>query len=590
MDKIVKIFFLGLFFSVSVNALAQTTKKVQVQIKHADSLIQSQSIPDVQRLIGNVKIEHEDVVMFCDSAYSYEKVNEINGYGNVHIIKGDTLNLYSNFVTYNSDIRWAKAKYNVKLINKTTTLTTDSLNYDMNLSIGYYDNYGTIIDSTTTLNSKIGEYHAKFDKAYFKQEVKVITPDNTIDSDTLIYETTTGIATIVGPTNIYNDQWNIYTTNGIHNTHTGKSDLHSRSVITSENQTISADEIFYDKTTGNVIANGNADMHDIPNRAIVKGNKVFYNEFSLKSVVTDSAQFWYYSSVDTLFLHADTLKTYPDAIPDQKIVQAYYGARFYRADLQGKCDSMVYWTRDSTMQMFYEPVIWSDKNQISSQYIEMITEDSENQTILMFENAFIIAQRDSTKFNQIKGRDMTGHIRNKDLYRVDVDGNGQSIFYVEDETGIIGVNEIECSEITIYLRNNKIFRINFGKLPDGQITPMFQVLSDIEFRLPDFVWHADVKPLSQYDIFRKVGAPKNKYIPNSVISRLTTNNPAPEEVSESGEDIDSGLIEETEGFETEIDSDSIDETEIEDNTESEALENKDQTHSIDDTDTSTEEE
>ena len=563
MDKIVKIFFLGLFFLVSVNALAQTTKKVQIQIKHADSLIQSQNIPDVQRLIGNVIIEHEDVIMFCDSAYSYEKVNEIEGYGNVHIIKGDTLNLYSNFVTYNSDTRWAKAKYNVRLINKTTTLTTDSLNYDMELSIGYYDNYGTIVDSTTTLNSKIGEYHAKFDKAYFKQEVKVVTPDNTIDSDTLIYETTTGIATIVGPTNIYNDQWNIYTTNGIHDTHTGKSDLHSRSVITSENQTISADEIFYDKTTGDVIANGNADMHDIPNRAIVKGNKVFYNEFSLKSIVTDSAQFWYYSSVDTLFLHADTLKTYPDVIPDQKIVQAYYGARFYRADLQGKCDSMVYWTRDSTMQMFYEPVIWSDKNQMSSQYMEMITEDTENQTVLMFENAFIIAQRDSTKFNQIKGRDMTGHITNRNLYRIDVDGNGQSIYYMEDETGIIGVNEIECSKIIIYLKNNKIFRTNFAELPDGQITPMFQVLSDMEFRLPDFVWHADIKPLSQYDIFRKAGAPKNKYIPNSAISRSTANRSASEETSGSGE-VDSGSTDEipdTENSENDIDSGLIDGTE-----------------------------
>ena len=517
MDKIVKILLITfLSLGIITTTSAQEQKSQKVIIKHADKWRVTAGI-NAQRLLGNVEMTHEDIVMYCDSAYFFEDINLIDGYGNVRIIKGDTLNLYSNFVTYNADTRWAKAKYNVKLINKSTTLTTDSLNYDMNTNIGYYDNYGTIIDSTTTLYSKIGEYHADFDKAFFKHEVKMVTPDYILESDTLIYETTTGIATIVGPTNIYNEQTNLFATSGTHNTQTGISNLYDRPVITSNEQNeqeITANRIFYDKIKGDVFAYGNVEMHDRPNQVIVKGNKVFYNEFSLQSVVSDSAQFWYYSSVDTIFVHADTLKTYPDIDPDQKIVQAFYGARFFRPDLQGKCDSMVYWTRDSTMQMFYEPVIWSEQNQMSSEYIEMITDDNENQTVLMFENSLIIAQRDSSKYNQIKGRDMTGHIRKKELHRIDVDGNGQSIYYLEDETGIIGVNELESSNIIIYLKDSKVRQIKYSNNPDGQTVPIHQVI-DSEYRLNGFAWHANIRPMSQYDIFRRVGQPTKKYIPES---------------------------------------------------------------------------
>jgi hypothetical protein len=48
------------------------------------------------------------------------------------------------------------------------------------------------------------------------------------------------------------------------------------------------------------------------------------------ATVTDSALFMMYSEKDTLFLHADTLRTMPDTIPDEKLIKAYYGTRFFR--------------------------------------------------------------------------------------------------------------------------------------------------------------------------------------------------------------------------------------------------------------------
>ena len=44
----------------------------------------------VKRLIGNVRLKHEDALMFCDSAYVYSKTNKMDAYGHVRIVQGDS--------------------------------------------------------------------------------------------------------------------------------------------------------------------------------------------------------------------------------------------------------------------------------------------------------------------------------------------------------------------------------------------------------------------------------------------------------------------------------------------------------------------
>ncbi|MBK5203453.1 MAG: organic solvent tolerance protein OstA [Prolixibacteraceae bacterium] len=480
-----------------------TEQRKRVKITHADSLIHNKSFANnIQRLIGNVRLRHEQIVIFCDSAYSYADTNMVDGYSHVHIIKSDTLHLFADFINYNGDLNIAKAKGHVKLINKKTTLTSDSLNYDMNAGIGYYNNYGTIKDSTSTLHSKIGEYHVNNDKAFFKTNVHGTANGYTLKSDTLIYQPKSGIVSIVGPTNIFNEENNLVASEGTYNTKTGKADLFKRPVITRENNKIIANTIYYEKATGNGKAFGNAELYDLKNHIIVKGNHVDYNDSLQTAMATDSAQLIYYSERDTFFLHADTLSSCPDdSIPEQKILKAYYHVKFFRKDLQGKCDSMVYLTRDSTTQMFHEPVIWSQSNQLSADFIKIETDDKDNKTAYLNDNAFIIARQDTGLYNQIKGRKMIGHIYQNSLYKIYVDGNGESLYYATDDNGIFGLNNVKCSSIMIYLKNSKINKINLISSPEGTLTPIGE-LSETDKTLSHFIWMDDIRPKSQYDIFK----------------------------------------------------------------------------------------
>jgi lipopolysaccharide export system protein LptA len=111
---------------------------------------------DVRRLIDNVKLSHENLILYCDSAWSYTETNAVDAFGKVHIISNDTLNLFANFIHYNGQSSLAKAFGKVKLKDPRLTLTTDTLDYDMKNDIGYYNCWGTVVDSSNTLTSRIG--------------------------------------------------------------------------------------------------------------------------------------------------------------------------------------------------------------------------------------------------------------------------------------------------------------------------------------------------------------------------------------------------------------------------------------------------
>ncbi|MFV0365389.1 MAG: OstA-like protein [Mangrovibacterium sp.] len=481
------------------SAFAQNKKRVNID--HTDKMQHNkQIVANANRLIGHVKITHEDIVMFCDSAYSYNDTNMVDAFGSVHIIKADTLHMYAHFVNYNGDTQWAIAERNVRLVNKQTTLTTDVLNYDMNANIGYYDDYGTLVDSTNVLHSRVGEYYANSDKAYFKKEVDGQTPDYRMLSDTLIYSPSTGITTIVGPTTCYNENDTLYASEGFYDTQNKYAELHNYPVVKTEKQLIKAKSIFLDQNTSDGIAIDNASIQDYDQKIIIKGNRIKYNDQKQVSLVTDSAHALLYSNIDTLYMHADTLHTFPDTIPNQKIVLGYYGVQFFREDLQGKCDSTAYFSADSTLRLYHEPLVWSQSNQLSADYMEMLINDSIHQEFHLEKNSFIISQEDSIKYNQIKGRDMIGYIINKQLKRINVDGNGQSIYYAYDSKGLIGLNKAMGSKIGINLEQSRVSKITFYTNPDGQLIPPFMI-GDQDRILAGFKWQDLIRPKSIYDIF-----------------------------------------------------------------------------------------
>jgi lipopolysaccharide export system protein LptA len=488
----------------TTNSLAQQKVRKTIVIENADYLLYDQTVIDnAQRLIGNVRLRHQNMVLSCDSAWSYTHSNSVDAFGNVHIVSNDTLQMYARKINYNGDLSIAKARGNVVLKDPKLTLTTDSLDFDTKNEIGYYTTGGKIVDSTNTLTSIIGRYFSQQNELFFKDSVVLVNKDYIMTCDTMKYNTHTEIVYILGPTHIVGDSSYLYSEKGWFNTKENISELLKNSTIRKGDTQLQGNYIYYNDNNGDGFARGNVIINDYKNSIIVAGNNATYNDFTQYAFITDSALFIQYEGADSLFLHSDTLYTQPDTLAkDQKMVNCFRNVRFYRDDMQGICDSLVYFSNDSTIHLHFDPVLWSENNQMTADYIELINNYPPPNRVIMKDNSFIIQEIDSLKFNQIKGKNMIGFISEAKLYKIDVNGNGQSIYYPADDKSYIGMNKAESSNISISITDNKINRISFLSSPIGTMNPLFpdQVPTDSKF--PGFDWKDMQRPLNKYDIFR----------------------------------------------------------------------------------------
>lgn len=516
-------FLIIILFCFCLPAFSQETKRVD--ILNADFLESDESIAkDVTRLVGNVNIRHENILMWCDSAYTYAGTNKVDAFGNVHILQGDTLNLYAEKIFYDGDISFAQAIGNVKLENKSTTLFTDTLDYDLDANIAYYNNFGKIIDSTNVLTSIIGEYFIDDDMAHFYKEVEGYNEKYTLTSDTLHYNTKTGIFFIEGPTIIRDSTNTLYAEDGWYDTETGEAELFKNPVVSNEKQQLKASVIKYNDADGYSNATGAVQLEDFESHVLITGNYGTYSKSLEIATITDSAVFMSYSetNIDTLFIHADTLRAIPDEVEGKRIVMAFHGVRFFRSDLQGICDSLVYFSKDSLVQLHYLPVIWNDINQLSAEYIEMQQFPDAPNELRLVNNSFIISEQETDKYNQIKGKNMVGYIVKNELNNIEVDGNGETLYYVDEKGDIFALNKAVSSNISIRFKEGKVNKIAFLKPTEGVFNPL-EFINNEETTLRGFEWKINQRPLSKQDIFRHDIAQNNSSAQENIQETIQEN-------------------------------------------------------------------
>ncbi|HLO57361.1 MAG TPA: OstA-like protein [Bacteroidales bacterium] len=491
-----------LIFVLLLGNVSFAQRQVEITQK-ADYLEQAQDIAQgAYRLIGNVMFTHQGTVMYCDSAYWFRDKNSLEAFSRVHLVQGDTVNLYGDYLTYDGNIKIAQIKRNVKLIGRNTTLTTRELEFNTGTSTAYYTKHANIVSGENKLRSRIGYYYSRQEMYYFNDSVVLTNPKYTIYSDTLRYHTLTKVAYFFGPTEIIGDSSYIYCEDGWYNTDTDISMLKQKALVRNKDQVIKGDSLYYERNTGYGEGFSHIEVFDSVQNVILRGNHAFINQKKDSAVLTNQAMFVYITGEqDSVFVHADTLRASTDSAGN-RVLKAYFGVRLFKSDLQGMCDSLFYTTSDSILRLYRQPVLWSGVNQLSADYIEIWTKNKEVDQVHMQQTAFIINEEDTGKFNQIKGKNMIGYFRNNEAYKIDVKGNGQTVYYAKDKNELVGVNVAQSSNLTIHLKNNKPDDIRFYVKPNGVTYPL-TVAPPEELILKDFKWLQDMRPAKMEDIFLK---------------------------------------------------------------------------------------
>jgi len=507
MAEIVKIRFLLLLPLLIFPSLLPAQEKnipgkKKVEILHSDEGFFE---GDLRRLRFNVRLKHKETYMTCDSAHYYESADLVKAFGNIHIFKGDTLHLYGQHLIYDSRAETAEVSDGVIFINNKTTLYTDHIFYDMANEVARYETGGKILNEDNVLTSKIGIYYTKENILNFKDSVMLVNPDYTMYSDTLVYNTETEIAFFHGPTEVVGDSLRTRCEEGWHDTRNEITLLKGNARVDNLKQIITADSIYYEAENGYGTAFFDVTISDLTRDVIVKGNKAWYYEDPEMFTITDSAQFIQVSDGEFMYLHADTLKSVVSAIDsanDKRLLRAWYGCRLFSDDLQAKCDSISYSLTDSVIKMYYEPILWSEDNQLTADSVFLFTENDAMERMELYNSAFVIEQIDPDRFNQIKGKNLTGYFRENKIYLIEVRGNGENIYYAIENEQLMGVNQSTCANMDIYIEDGNIKRIFMLSSPEGSLDPPLHISASAR-KLDNFNWLEELKPKDRYDIFRR---------------------------------------------------------------------------------------
>jgi lipopolysaccharide export system protein LptA len=317
-----------LLFLFPICLSAQQKTKIILQSSERSRIITKTDITYLRKPV----FKQDNAILTCDSAVFYTAKNYFEAYNNVHINQADTINIYSDFLTYDGNAKLAHLTSNVRLVDKSSVLTTNVLDYSMGPKVGTYVDGGKIVNKDATITSKNGFYFANTRDAYFRYNVLVVTEQSTIKSDTLRYNTLTNWAYFYGPTNIKEkDGGNLYTENGAYNTKTRYAYFGKNNLYTSGSRSMKGDSLYYDGTAGYGRAVRNITFRDTVDKMLMRGQLGLYYKADQRTIVTknayagmgtsDSIVLKNVKQPDSLWLGADTLETQMVLLKTLKLIK-----------------------------------------------------------------------------------------------------------------------------------------------------------------------------------------------------------------------------------------------------------------------------
>ena len=198
-------------------------------------------------------------------------------------------------------------------------------------------------------------------------------------------------------------------------------------------------------------------------------------------------------SIDSLVAPRDSI---------YRLLKGFRNVKIYRSDFQTVCDSMTAISTDSTIHLYIDPVLWNENNLITSDVMDIFTENQQLTRAEFIGSPMMVSQLDTTHYNQVAGKTMTAYFFNNQIYRNDVNGNAQTIYYMQDgepvEITMMGV--IESGEISFFIEDKQVVQITYRGDPVYNFYPMDKIPPTQDIRLKGFKWEGARRP-SQAEVF-----------------------------------------------------------------------------------------
>ena len=196
---------------------------------------------------------------------------------------------------------------------------------------------------------------------------------------------------------------------------------------------------------------------------------------------------------DSVPTAADTTRT--DSI--YRLVKAYRNVRMYRTDAQMACDSMVSVSTDSIIHLYIDPVLWNNSNQIASDEVDIFTRNRQIERAEFIGSPIMVSEIDSTNYNQVAGKVMIAYFRHNDIYRNDVNGNVQTIYFQREDEDLPEVTQmiyLESASASFYIEDKELVGMTYRNDVPFKLYPIAQIPPTQDMRLRNFKWVPSLRP------------------------------------------------------------------------------------------------
>lgn len=288
----------------------------------------------------------------------------------------------------------------------------------------------------------------------------------------------------------------------------------SKIIDTPAQRTVKGDYLKYNSRTKIGDGRGNVDYIDHRHKNAFIGDYIHYTE--LDAIAYGRAIGKDFSQGDTLFVHADTIKM-KGRVDEREIngknvsdtIRTFYGinnVRAFRTDVQAVCGLLIGCTRDSSMTMYQDPIVWNGNHQLTGDSIRTFMNDSTIREAHVMGNAMSLElMNDGEHYNQVSSKLMDGYFVDGKIRWGRAISNVLVIYYPVDDkdSSLIGLNYTETDTMRVYMSPERKLQKIWMPKANGILYPMNQIPSD-KLRLPGFAWYDYIRPLNKYDIFRHV--------------------------------------------------------------------------------------
>ena len=311
----------------------------------------------------------------------------------------------------------------------------------------------------------------------------------------LQFNTITEVAYFLGPTVITGNDGTVLNADqgGVYRTQENIADF-SGAAVETPTYRLYGDELFGDKNQEYYTATNNVSFISKEQNIIITGDFGRHWKSQGLTKVYGNALMKRVFETDTLFLSADTLISIEDPIPSNERLLAFNNVKIFKPDLQGKADSLSYRMADSLMYLYDDPVLWNQENQMESDTISMVMADGRIDRMFLDSNAFVAMLSTEDYYNQVKGRKMVAFFKQSKLSQVDVNGNGESLYFElqEEDSLVMGMNKVLCSDMRLKFKDQNLTDITFYS-PDGSFIPFHEIKAE-STKLEGFSWRQYERP------------------------------------------------------------------------------------------------